>query len=560
MLGLLGSRLWQRLAATFVAASVLPILGAGLLTTQLLDRSVGEDAAVRERALAGLAASLVRDFIARGHEKITTVGRLLAQELHPTNDEDYRKAVVTRLNNLVEPPDAYLELQFFAKGGEFVAEAQQAEFQSAQILRNNGDVKEQQRSQMARNMQNARNPIVLQPLEAGKPFVGELEESSGYETLPISVPMSRGEKPLGAVVAYLDFRRVSALLASVAQSGCNVRLVDGSGKKLAEAGESPEPSLLQSWPAGHADWRVEVREPAARLYKATSDVRKQVELWVALAALLAILLSFLIAGRIVRPIAALSDAARAMESGNLAARARIERSDEIGRLAQNFDRMAASLERLDDAKSEFVASVSHELRTPLTAIRLSIANLLDGVLGPVDEAQKPTLTRLRGDVDRMIRMVNDLLEMARLEAGAVAPRREQVELALLAREVAGALEPLAREKKVEVRVTGEGKGNVDRSMIHRVISNLVDNGIKFTPEGGSVTIAVSESGVSVTDTGPGVTNDRLFEMFAQAPVHGVKPRGTGLGLAIVKKLVELHGGTVENEPSEGGGARFVVKL
>jgi signal transduction histidine kinase len=538
---------------------VLPILGAGLLTTQLLERSVREDAAVRERALAALAASLVRDFIARGNEKITTVGRLLAKELHPSNDEEYQKTVVGRLSNLVEPPDAYLSLKFFPKGSDLVVQSDTAEYQNAQMLMNGNDAGQNARSQMARNRQDARNPIVLQPLEAGKPFVGELEESAGFETLPISVPMSRGEKPLGAVVAYLDFRRVNALLANVAQSGCGVKLLDGSGKTLAEAGESPEPSLLQALPAGHGDWRVEVREPAARLYKSTEAVRKQVELWVALAALLAILLSFLIAGRIVGPIARLSDAARAMESGDLAARARIERSDEIGRLAQNFDRMAASLERLDDAKSEFVASVSHELRTPLTAIRLSIANLLDGVLGPVDEAQKTTLTRLRGDVDRMIRMVNDLLEMARLEAGAVAPRREQVELATLAREVAAALEPLARQKNVEVRVAGEGMASVDRSMIHRVISNLVDNGIKFTPEGGSVTIAVSENSVSVTDTGPGVRNERLFEKFAQVAVDGVKPHGTGLGLAIVKKLVELHGGAVKHEPSDGG-ARFVVTL
>jgi signal transduction histidine kinase len=578
MLDLLGSRLWQRLAATFVAASVLPLLGAFLLTTALLESSVREDAAVREGALGDLAASLVHDYIARGTEKITTVSRLLATEVAATNGDAARKAVLARLNTLVEPPDAYLELDYFAKGGDFVVNAQQEVLTNAQIGRSGG------RGGRAsalddQNSENLRRSVVRTPLELGTPFVGELEENAGFATLPISVPMTCGDVRMGAVVAYLDFRRVNALLGTLAQGGYRLRLLDGAGKALAEAGEAREPSLSQSRPvhgsylfgaegtlklaqdllAGHGDWHVEVREPAERVYAAVGHVRRQVELWAGLGSLLAVALSIVIAGRIVRPIAALSSAARAMESGDLKTRAGIVRGDEIGRLAANFDRMAASLERLDDAKSEFVANVSHELRTPLTAICLSIANLLDGVLGPVEGAQRETLARAKGDVDRMIRLVNDLLEVARLDAAALSPRKEPLDLAVVAREATAALEPLARAKRIAVSVEGAGSATADRSMIHRVVTNLVDNAIKFTPEGGRVTVTVQGSELRVQDSGPGVQNERLFEKFSQAPVHGVKPRGTGLGLAIVKKLVELHGGGVRHEPSPGG-ACFVVTL
>jgi signal transduction histidine kinase len=551
VLRLLGSRLWLRLAATFVAASVLPILGAFVLTTRLLEANVKADASRRERALAELTGSLVRDFIARGTEKITTVSRLIAQENPGHLDESNRKAVLARLGSLVEPPDAYLELDFFSKEGE-VLNAPQTVFQNAQT-------DQSFEGQQARNSQQRGRSVVRTPLELGKAFVGDLEDNAGFTTLPISVPMTRGEQQLGAVVAYLDFRRVTAILESAAQGGYAVELQNRDGHTLASGGLVVLPALSETVSAGHTDWTVTVSEPAARVYSSLAHVRRQVELWGAAGSALAILLSFFMAARIVRPVAKLSEAARAMEKGDLAARTRIVGSDEIGTLAQNFDRMAAALEKLDDAKSEFVASVSHELRTPLTAIRLSIANLLDGVLGPIDDGQRETLARLKGDVDRMIVMVNDLLEMARLEAGAVVAKREPLDLAVLGREVAAALEPLARAKKIAVSVTGEGRVEGDRSQLHRVLSNLVDNAIKFTPEGGTVTIAVEGRVVRVVDQGPGVSNPRLFEMFAQAPVHGVKPRGTGVGLAIVKKLVELHGGTVTSEPHEGG-ACFVVTL
>src|SRR5262249_23573111 len=154
-------------------------------------------------------------------------------------------------------------------------------------------------------------------------------------------------------------------------------------------------------------------------------------------------------------------AARELEGGNFAARAALARADEIGRLGEAFDRMAAALSELDQAKSEFVANVSHELRTPLTSMKVSLANVLDGVLGELDPGGRVALERVQGELERLIHLVGQLLEMARLDAGALEPRFERVELAPLAREVVESLRPLAGERSVELAIEGDGAVRAD---------------------------------------------------------------------------------------------------
>jgi signal transduction histidine kinase len=220
--------------------------------------------------------------------------------------------------------------------------------------------------------------------------------------------------------------------------------------------------------------------------------------------------------------------------------------------------MAAALEGLDAAKSDFVANVSHELRTPLTAMRLSIANLLDGMAGEVDERARATLERLRRDAERMVSLVSDLLELARIEAGAVLPRKVACDLAALACECAAAVAPLADDKRISIEVKGEGIAEADPALLRRVVTNLLDNAVRFTPAGGRVAVVASGPELRVSDTGPGLNDPRLFEKFVQGSQDGVKHRGVGLGLTIVKKLIDLHGGSVRLEPGEG--ATFVIRL
>jgi signal transduction histidine kinase len=215
--------------------------------------------------------------------------------------------------------------------------------------------------------------------------------------------------------------------------------------------------------------------------------------------------------------------------------------------------MAESLQKLDSLKDEFVAHVSHELRTPLTSAKMSLANLLDGLAGPIDERHATVLHRIRGDLDRLIRMVNELLDVARLEAGHVELAPERVELKGLVENCLGQLGTLSEGR--EVQLTGEGLAQVDPGKFRQVVLNLLDNA--FRHGRGRVEVNLRSGRMEVTSEGDPIPEDvreRLFQRFASG-----SPGGAGLGLAICRKLVELHGGKIEFRSAQGGNT-FVVEM
>ena len=230
------------------------------------------------------------------------------------------------------------------------------------------------------------------------------------------------------------------------------------------------------------------------------------------------------------------------------------------------------LKELDRMKSDFVSNVSHELRTPLTSIKGSVDNMLDGLTGPVNEKQVRYLARIKSNADRLSRLINDLLDLSRIEAGRIDLQPTNLPLTALAREVAEHLRPLAAEKLIQIEVAAHDPGVTawaDRDKVTQVLINLLSNAIKFTPSHGKVTVALEKNGdgwaeVSVRDTGPGIRPDeagKIFDKFYQvAQAANQKTRGTGLGLAISKSLVEMHGGTirVESEPERGSTFSFTL--
>ena len=554
---ILPPRLWVRLAFVLVVAAAVPLLGAGLLTVGLVEGWVRRDASDRHRALSRLGATLVHDYLAESRGKLTTVGRLLARELaapsvgeYGESNLAYRDTVVQRLSGLVEPPDVYLELDYYASGENprFVGQASQMAY-----------AEQQQRPAALDPIVST--PLVQEPLRTDRPFVSPApEERGGFPVLLVSAPVAAGDVRFGVLVAHVDFRRVQEILSTLAQDRYRVRLVDLRGAALSEAGAAVSASIGEAHPVGFADWSVEVEEAEAKVLAPLTDVERRIAAWLGLGVLLSIALGGLAANRIARPLAVLTRTAGRMESGDLAARARLTGEDEIGRLGAAFDRMAEAIERLDVARSDFVSGVSHELRTPLTSIRLSIANLLDGVVGELDPRARTVLDRLDGDVRRLIEMTNALLELARLESGATEPAREAVDLGELARQAVGAIEPLAVAKRLTISVAGAGSARVDRALALRVASILLDNAVKFTPEGGRVEVVLGEGTLRVSDTGPGVDPEGLFEKFRQGTHDGVKNTGFGLGLAIAKRIVDLHGGSIGLGPAgRGEGATFVVR-
>ena len=570
--GAIRSRLWLRLGLLFLAASLLPLGGAGTLTLYQIERSVQKAAERRLDAMAELGAGLVRELLGRGREKLRTLSRLLVKEmskelLRAANvvTELRQDRLVENLNRLVEPPDVFLELQYYAaeKGprqARFLGQARQSEFENAQTLM--PDIETLRKGQIVSNLSK---PLVQKPFVSNKEFTSErTEKLFGFPTLSLSMPVSLasaassgGTQVLGVLVGYLDLRKLSARLELLAAAGYRVSLGSESGEVISEIGSLDGEGIGRSKAVGFSDWVIEVSEPLRVVKEGVWEARKQVIIWLVAALVLAIVLSFGISLWLGRAVSELTTAVR-MEAGDLSARSGISGKDELGQLGHAFDRMATALESLDQAKSDFIANVSHELRSPLTSMRLSIANLSDGVVGSVTEKQRKTLVRIQSDVDRLIALVNDLLEMARLEAGTSDPRKVLVQLLDIAKDSADGLSALAAQRAVKIEFTGSGEACADPAMLRRIFCNLIDNAVKFSPVGGNVRIALSDAQFSVSDEGPGFEGDQLFERFRQGEQDGVKNKGAGLGLAIVKKLVELHGGSIEH--ASGQGTTLIVRL
>jgi PAS domain S-box-containing protein len=230
------------------------------------------------------------------------------------------------------------------------------------------------------------------------------------------------------------------------------------------------------------------------------------------------------------------------------------------------------LRELDKMKSDFVSNVSHELRTPLTAIKGSVDNMLDGITGPLNEKQGRYLTRIKSNADRLTRLINNILDLSRIEAGRIDLRPANFSVVPLAKEVAEVLRTVAAEKLISLEVTSSNDGVdawADRDKVTQVLMNLIGNAVKFTPEHGKVTVAVERDGndwvqVSVADTGPGILPEeanKIFVKFYQIDqAANQKTKGTGLGLAISKALVEMHGGKIWVESEVGRGCTFSFTL
>jgi signal transduction histidine kinase len=356
--------------------------------------------------------------------------------------------------------------------------------------------------------------------------------------------------------------------------------------------------VFSSWTAiPILGWAVFVEQPVKEVYGPlyASMFRTSGFLLVGLG--MALVASLFVARRVVRPLEKLRKGVERTGGGDMKSRVDVRTGDEIELLAEEFNKMTDNLrgaygglerkvaertrdlafaneklQELDRLKSDFVSNVSHELRTPLTAIKGAVDLVLREVAGPLTEKQIHYLTRVRSNTQHLAGLINDLLDLSKIESGRVELKSNRVSLGGLLYEVVETLRPLAAQKEIALEAsTPEPSVLVwaDRDKINQVLINLIGNAIKFTPAHGKVTVSTSRNGkesvqVSVSDSGPGVLpeeKEKIFDKFYQVPeVGGVKPKGTGLGLAISKALVELHGGHiwVESEVTRGSIFSFTL--
>jgi len=354
--------------------------------------------------------------------------------------------------------------------------------------------------------------------------------------------------PEGRVVAAPDRRLIGKRLPpDLLQEGLSLNI---NGRKF----------LILAGPVGGR-----VLEPLEQGF--LSSVNRSLLLGGLVALLIALLLGTVLFRQLTTPLAELTAATERVAAGDLEQRVQIKSRDELGRLGEAFNRMAESLKRSEDLRQRMIADISHELRTPLTVIRGGLEALRDGVYEPTPER----LAEIDQEVLLLNRLVEDLHELALAEAGELKLERGPTDLIKLVERLAARVRPrlqgqgIMLETELPPRLP---KLNLDSDRIEQVLHNLVGNAMRYTPEGGRITIAVEDKDqevmVRVADTGRGIPKEDLPQIFERF-YRGERSRarrggGAGLGLAIAKQLVEAHGGRIWAESELGRGTRVNLAL
>ncbi|HZE96316.1 MAG TPA: HAMP domain-containing sensor histidine kinase [Planctomycetota bacterium] len=524
--------------------ALAPLGFVGWFVLGRLEKLINEEVKVRHEQMINSADRLLQQHLTKATTKLRSIGQMVKP------GEDPQKQTQT-LNALLEPPDIFLEIGAWSVGkeAEVITQAQQLDYNSAQnAIRPGNRAYNPRVKQLVSTWSN--DAPILKEAAAGNTFIGDsLETVGSFTGLPISVPAGNGL----VLTAIVDFKPVSQLLQNVTPMTKTLllHLQDASGKILANSNEGVHhwPPEAEVQPTGmpfpvleHRNkslyrntWEFVVQESREEAFETYYAARKMTFLWLGIAVAFGLFFALGFSAEIRHSIRTLGRTAEQIRAGDLSARAGLKGDDEFARLGREFDRMAASVQKLDEMKGEFVAHVSHELRTPLTSAKITLANVQEGIGG------KESLGRVQEDLDRLIRMVNELLDVARIEAGFQLAKQAS-NLGGLVRSAADSLRPLA---KVPLTVTGSGDTiDLDPARVQQIVVNLVDNALKYAKS--RVDVEVNGREVRVRDDGPGVPaehRERIFEKFSKVET-GPKPPGAGLGLSIARKLAQLHGGSL----------------
>lgn len=284
---------------------------------------------------------------------------------------------------------------------------------------------------------------------------------------------------------------------------------------------------------------------------------------------IAFVVAFILTRQIVKPVKRMRDAAKSIAAGNFEERIPVTSADEIGQLSKSFNSMTESLSELENMRSSFISDVSHELRTPMTIISGFVEGILDGTV-PEEDREKYLSTVLE-EIKRLSRLVSELLEASRLEQGKNEIKKAPVDINRLLLETVFANEKRLEEKEINLELKLDESNPLafaDKDSIKRVLINLIDNAIKFTPPEGKILLATLHKDkkvyVSIKNSGEGISKEDLrhiWERFYKTDKsRSNDKKGVGLGLHIVKTIVNAHGGEIFAESEEGKSATFTFVL
>ena len=304
------------------------------------------------------------------------------------------------------------------------------------------------------------------------------------------------------------------------------------------------------------------------LMDSLSSVQWQLISIFTLIAVAALGLALVLSQVLTKPITDLSRTMRKMGKGDLSVRAPVRGSGELRELAENYNTMASQLERLDKTRNQFVSNASHELKTPLATMKI----MLETVMYQPDmppELRSEFMQDMNHEIDRLTGIVTDLLTLTRMDSEQGVMKQETVDMSALTEEVVHLLTPAAekRGQRLESHIAPGLQMMGDRTRLNQILYNLTDNAIKYSPDGGRISVALQQEADGlvwrVRDNGVGIPaedQEHIFERFYRVDkARSRETGGTGLGLSIVKQLVTMHGGeiTVHSEPNHGSEFRVV---
>ena len=432
--------------------------------------------------------------------------------------------------------------------------------------------------------------LLLGRLRSGVDDVRERELAMLYVPDSVEVNRPRMDSTVARVAARADSlaafglgeevtrvqAAVAALRAAVPRQYAAVRAGNATGADSISSREvQPALARLTQWAvAAERTLRERSRERVATVAEQTAEATRLGLASLAIALLLAAAIAIWITRSISRPVSDLDRGMRAVAEGDFDRPLAIsaERRDEFGRLATSYRAMAAQLAELDKLKAEFVSIASHELKTPINVIMGYVQLLEEGMYGPVTPQQREVLRTLEVQSASLTRLVRQLLDVSRFQAGGGKLEPRPVPFMHFLDELERGFAVLAHQRGVAFRVVraadlpAEVVWDLDR--MNEVLGNLLSNAFKFTSRGGRVELHVDATDDSVAmqvrDSGAGIPADQLphiFRKFYQADNQSAADAaGTGLGLAIAKEIVEAHRGTIGVESTRGEGTTFILTL
>lgn len=301
---------------------------------------------------------------------------------------------------------------------------------------------------------------------------------------------------------------------------------------------------------------------------------RQLALWTlaicVIAAFVVLFSSYFIAKRIINPFVDMNHIVQCYSKGDFSQRIPVQGKDEASQLGRSFNDMADQLKNLEVTRQSFVTNVSHELRSPLTSMKGFLEAMMDGTIPP--EEHEHYIGIVLSETRRMTSMVNDLLDLARIESGIITVNYEVFDINELVRRTLITFEARISEKQMELDVRFANEQSfvyADSNQISQVLRNLIDNAIKYSPEGRTLLVSTyalrKEVYVTIRDTGVGIPAEdvpHIFDRFYKVEkAHTPSPQvGSGLGLAIVKKIIEAHGQSITVKSARGKGTQFTFTL